>query len=79
MQFFCETSENSLHSPFVSLCIKWSEVMEMLFGNQNNCCGTGENSNSWWIIVIAIIVLYFLCFDRSDNSCCDPCDRNRCC
>ncbi len=52
----------------------------MLFGNWNGCSSNGDNSNSWWIIVIAIIVLYFLCFDHgNDNSCCDPCERNRCC
>lgn len=79
MRFFCENRE-FFHSPIPAFRIKWIEVMKMLFGNLTNCGGNSENSNSWWIIVIAIIVLYFLVFDKGDrHDCCDSCSPGNCC
>ena len=45
----------------------------MAFGSLG--CGGNDsgNSNSWWIIVIAIIVLYFLVFDKNGKGDCNPC------
>ena len=81
MAFFCDNASDSLI--FFSR-IEWNEVIDMFFGNLFGCSGSRDRDNTWWIVIIAIIVLYFLFFDRSDDSCgCpDPCHdpcRDRCC
>jgi len=81
MEFFCDNPSFFSVSPIFFCGINWNEVMNMFFGNLSGC---SDRSNTWWVVIIAIIVLYFLFFDKAgDGDCCrdscaDPC-RDRCC